>query len=150
MKLFTIFLLAVLPAAASAQAPFCVVTGGGENCSYIDANVCRQVAASSNGMCVARAELRSQQQPQLLLPNAVDSYQRGAEFGQRQRIEREEHEARMRLLNAQAEAAKAPAPNMKQPSGYYTVNYDCTATDGSHYKSKMPIPGCVVVSIDFD
>lgn len=96
--------LALASSAALAQAPFCVVTGGGENCSYVDANVCRQVAASSNGMCVPRS---TQPQPQLQFPDIAGSYQRGAEAGQRMRIEREEHEAKMRLLEAQTEAAKS-------------------------------------------
>lgn len=132
----------LLPEIAVAQAPFCVVSSYGEDCNYYDAKQCQQTAGWRNGMCVARQKPQGQQ---LQLYDIAGSAQRGAEAGQRMRLEREEHEARMRVLNAQADAirsAGAPA------SG--TITYVCSGRDGHPFQTTTPAIGCVVKSIASD
>ncbi|WND79419.1 hypothetical protein [Lysobacter capsici] len=166
MRRLIIAFATLLPSISMAAAPFCAVTSSGAQCFYYDLGACRQAISGIGGQCVANpaalppipvqnsgsqiAPLAPSAQPQLIHYDMAEAARKGAAAGMARRHAEEEHQARMSLLQAQTNAASAPAASDKQPSGYYTVNYDCTAGDGSRYKSKLPIPGCVVISIDFD
>lgn len=134
--------LLAMPVIAGAQAPFCVVSANGEDCNYYDANQCQQTAGWRNGMCVARQKTQGQQ---LQMYDIAGSAQRGAEAGQRMRLEREEHEARLRVLDAQADSLRRDA----QPR-QGIVTYVCSGRDGHPYQTTTPAIGCVVKSIASD
>ena len=141
--------------------PFCVVSAMGQNCSFMDANYCRQVASSTGGMCVANVQqtqqvpptppvvvpgqtYRPSQSPSLtsLVDGVMASGQQGAEAGRRQRQAREEHQARMELLKAQAEAERA-----RGAATGGTVVYLCEAENGEVYRTADPAVGCVVAEV---
>lgn len=91
-----------LPLCAEA-APFCAVTGVGTDCSYFDAQTCRQAAGPSGACVVNPNEIRpgtgSGQRGTIdfspLYRNpGIESYQRGMEQGARRRAEDQEWELR--------------------------------------------------------
>lgn len=120
-RVIVIALWLLLPGAAIAQqAPFCVVSGAGQQCHYYVMQSCQSAARTFQGMCVANqqpATLPASPPPQprqpyqspgqLYMPDIGGSFADGVERGRRAKQEREEHEARMELLRAQTEAVKA-------------------------------------------
>lgn len=118
-------LILALVASPAVAGNFCAVTGSGANCSFPDAASCYQHIQGVGGQCVpnpqaisqppmpADATSRSQVydvNAAVQKPDYVGAAQQGIAFGQQQRMQREEHEARMALLRAETEAAKAQAP----------------------------------------
>ena len=110
-------LLAISPPALCA--PFCVVSGAGTHCMYYNVQNCQRAASTSNGMCVPNQEPATPspafqpqprvqfQPPPMYMPDIVGSAMSGYERGRRARQENDEHEARMRLIEAQTQAAQA-------------------------------------------
>lgn len=129
-------------ARASGNAPFCVVTSYGENCWYYDANQCADQATRQRGMCLHKGQ--AQQQPANNPLDISGSYQQGYSFGQQMRLQREEHEAKMALYKAQAEAANPQPAAVTAP-----VVYRCPGAgeDGKDLFTAAPQVGCVVVAI---
>lgn len=144
-------LLAVACCAVSgpvlADAPFCVVSGAGTSCHYWDAVTCRQAAASTNGMCVANQQAQQPRTPSYG-PNFGESFRRGYDDAARQRREAEEHQARMRLYEAQTRAATQVAesiPTELRSSGL--IVYRCVGSGGDIFYTGTPAVGCVVVAL---
>lgn len=144
--LMTLALLSV-GGTAWADAPFCVVSGGGTSCHYWDANTCRRAAASMNGMCVANQQQQQRVQPSQG-PSFGQSFQRGYEDGLRQRREAEEHQARMRLYEAQTrEATQAAEPIPPELRSSRLIVYRCVGSGGDIFYTGTPAIGCVVVAL---
>jgi hypothetical protein len=112
-------------------APFCVFSSGPPQCFYYDVNSCRSAAASLNGMCAPNNQPQQSQQPSQItvlqqspttVPraniynNLMDGVEQ-ARKGSEERQQREEHEARMRLYEAQTNAALANTQRQAQPQG---------------------------------
>ncbi|MCI4567568.1 Rap1a/Tai family immunity protein [Lysobacter sp. CFH 32150] len=146
------------PAVAQMAAPFCVYSSGPPQCFYFDVQSCQTAARSLGGMCgpnnqaPAPAQIRAQPvTPQIQHPDIAGSFQRGMAEGQRQRIEREEHQARMALLEAQAQAARsqtseAIVPPTAQPERYVGV---VSAPDDAR-TAKSLADGCAVANAILD
>lgn len=170
MKKATILVLGILlapVAGAQVQAPFCHVSNTGfASCFYWSLDACRQATASLGGMCSAnaqsppRAQQRQYAQPtQIQMPDIAGSFQRGQAFGAEQRRLKEEHEAKMRLIEAQTQAIQSQQQQRfwqqpQQPAAeaqetptqgeYYRAIYKCG--DSPTY-TPIPAPGCVVISV---
>lgn len=128
LRLTAALLFIAMPAWANGQAPFCVYSNGPPQCFHYSVQSCQDAARAFNGMCGANPA--SQQPGGVVRPvspvpaprfDPMESMryiqQRGDE-GMRLGMEQREHAARMRLLEAQIEAArqasepsKTPAPN---------------------------------------
>lgn len=148
-----LLLIALSGPALAQQAPFCVIAGNGGSpqCWHYDASSCQSAARSMNGMCVARASLAS---PQAAAPQAsfAESFARGQAEGQRRKLEREQHAAQMRLLEAQtaeinARIAPSPPPTSPSPKPQGTVLYRCPQPDGVPFYTATAAVGCVVVAV---
>jgi len=147
LKLLISALLAIPSIAFAGNAPFCVVSGGGNSCHYWDANTCRKAAASLNGMCVANQQIQQSRQP-TQGPSFGESFRRGYEDAARQRREADEHQARMRLYDAQTRAASQtsePIPAEIRSSGL--IVYRCLGSGGDTFYTGTPAVGCVVVAL---
>lgn len=147
-------------AVAQVQAPFCLVSNSGfASCFYYSIDACRQAASSMGGMCSANIQPPSPspyQQPvqpvQIQTPDIAGSFQRGQALGAEQRRFQQEHEAKMRLMDAQTQAAQQPrfwqqpasTPEPATQGEYYRAIYRCG--DSPEY-TPVPAPGCVVVSV---
>ncbi len=152
VKIFGSLVMLLTSGIASAGSPFCVVYSGGQLCNYYDISACQSAARSMQGACVANAQIQQAQtitpiqtqQPQQVQPIHQDtfgSFMRGQQQGQALRIQREEHQANMRLREAQIAAAQQAA---KTSSGM--VFYDCSAVGGDRF-TDVPIVGCKVIFI---
>lgn len=115
--LFAVLLLGS-PFAAQAQgdAPFCVYSSRGLQCRYSTADQCRW-AAGRDAMCVPNpagtaGQTQKSMGPMGIYQHIQDEYDRG----RREAQERREHEARVQLLEAQAQAVAAGAPGGGQRS----------------------------------
>lgn len=150
MRLVIVGAALLLSAQASAQqAPFCVVNSWGTQCHYYNADVCRQNASSSGGMCVANQQ--QAQPPQNAQANFGSAMQQGLAFGaqmQAQRdaamareAQRQAYEAQADLYRQQAEAREAEVRNQAN------VLYRCTQEDGIPLYTTTPAVNCVVVSV---
>ncbi|MDR7134396.1 hypothetical protein J2X06_001580 [Lysobacter niastensis] len=149
MKAWAFLLLLSAPgvAVANGTAPFCVYSNAPPMCFYHDVQTCQAEARRFNGMCALNQVQQQPQAPQVAprapinLPpiqnwNIGESFQRGYEQGQRRRQEREAHEARMRLIEAQIEAMKAEQESVQH------APYLCL--DGDRwYESAELGPACV-------
>lgn len=158
------------PGIAAANAPFCMVSGGGgAQCHYWDLNSCRQAAASVDGLCTANPQAMQPaqqvqpvqqpqrpvyQQPQFVQPDYAGEYRRSLEAGQRARQSREEHEARMRVLaaqeavyRAQAAAAATQQPPPKAQRAGAIEAFRCQSEQGAIRYSSAPIQGLACVQI---
>ena len=150
-----LLLLAVAPLSAFAAAPFCAVTSAGAQCVYYDLGACRSALQGVGGQCVtnpaalpppaAAPVIEPMQIRRAPLPTSNTSVLDGmahvsqaGEIGAAQRV------------GPDAPAPRPKANDDRQPAGWYKVNYDCPNKDGSTYRSQFPVPGCVVVSLDFD
>lgn len=166
----SVLLLASMSAWAQ-QAPFCAVTASGSQCSYYSLSACQQAVQGMDGACAANVAQQPQSQivpvarpPQfydsaraIQQPDVVGSFQRGQEQAMRLRQAQEEHDARVRLLDAQAAAltpppvqqpiASAPvAPNVIR-SNNYSVVYQCHDASGQTIYATTPAIGCVVIAV---
>lgn len=152
------FTLPVL--AVAGEAPFCVVAGWGTQCHYYDANLCRQAAASSRGMCVANQATQSQRPaiPTIQPADIVGNFQRGYSFGAQMRQQQEAHAAEIRAREAEAALYEAQRQQAAASTQYQQaatqqtgpkVSYICENKDGYRFASDMPFVGCVVVSVDY-
>lgn len=146
-----LLLIGLAGPALGQDAPFCVIAGYGSppQCWHYNASSCQSAARSVNGMCVARASLPSTQAsaPQ---SNFAESFARGQAEGQRRRLEREQHEAQLRLLEAQTaeiNARMAPPPPPSPPPSTGLVLYRCPQPDGVPFYTATAAIGCVVVGI---
>ena len=90
----------LLPLCAEA-APFCAVTGGGTNCSYFDAQTCRQAAGPSGACVVNPNEISpgtgSRQRGTIEFNrgnSGIESYRRGMEQRAKERANDQEWELR--------------------------------------------------------
>lgn len=147
----TLFLTSFAPSAVAAG-PFCLVSNTGlQNCHYFSLQACQQAAGTLGGMCATNPQgQRQQAQPavtKIEQPDVVGVMQRGYAAGAEQRRQREEHEARMRLLQAQTrqiEAAPPPQPVAAAPNTLYR----CTTAEGIPLYTARPMEGlpCGVVS----
>jgi hypothetical protein len=159
MKTVVGLVLFLSSAAALAQAPFCAVTGLGSQCFYYSLNACQQAVRGMDGMCVANAQQSQQPQIQptpqrrpydingaLVQPDFVGSAIRAGEAGARARRDREEHEAMMRLIEAQTQEQVSITQRMNE-TGKHSVVYRCPNEDGSVRFSSVPAVGCVVIAI---
>lgn len=153
------------------QAPFCAVTPSGSQCSYYSLSACQQAVQGMDGACAANVAPQPQSQigsvarpPQfydsaraIQQPDVIGSFQRGQEQAMRLRQAQEEHDARLRLLDAQA-AALTPPP-VQQPiasepvspaavrSNNYSVLYRCQDTGEQIVLTMTPAKGCVVIAV---
>lgn len=173
--LFAAALAALMPLRAGAQqaAPFCLVNNFGQaQCFYWSLDACRSAAGTLGGMCSANPA-NAQQQPQqraydvaaaARLPNYAESMQQGYEAGARMRQQREareqqqaEHEARMRLLEAQIAATEAevpapvsaPMPAYEGPQAQPGTLYKCYDPQGIPNYTGRAIAGlrCEIVAV---
>lgn len=86
--LTTIFLMLLASRVAAIEAPFCVLTSSGQNCTFYNADSCRDSARSVGGMCIPRPQSAPQApatQPQLplgniRLPNLADQLEPGLRY----------------------------------------------------------------------
>lgn len=148
--LFALALAAAATPHAQAQAPFCAVTALGFQCQYHSYSACQQAVRGMDGVCVANPQPTPSVQAPIYPPTSAPAppqaqnydvsgaMQRGYAEGQRLRIERERHEAEMRVLQAQA-----ASPRVVTNDGYW-VMYRCPDGAGGHLYSAVPAPGCVV------
>lgn len=117
--------LLLLAAGTASAGQFCAVTAMGVQCDYHSLSACQQFIRGMDGQCVVNPQALQTTAPPpqpVYRPSAPPSaqpgrvsggltfpeaFERGAEAGRRARMEREEHQARMALLQAQTEAARA-------------------------------------------
>lgn len=155
---FVAMLAASAPVAAQNASPFCLVNQfGNANCFYYSLDACRQAQSAMGGICSANpAAMQQRVQPMAPAPaqqspnNIAESFSEGYERGARMRRERELHQAQLRTLEAQAEAAErqiAPAPPIIQAAPANNVLYRCPMQDGTTLYTAIPAVNCVVVSV---
>lgn len=165
-----LFCAALLGASSPALATnFCAVTSSGAQCLYHDMAACQQgLIGMGGGQCVVNpASLpaprapyqppaplyRLPAAPQAQRPNIMGDYYRVAEEGRRERQEREEHEAheaRMRLMQAQTEAAtrQPTAQPQRHPLAGMRVKFLCEDAQGQLFESYVVAVGCIVAAIE--
>ncbi len=138
---------------ALAQSAFCVVSGGGTQCNYSDANYCRQVAQQSNGMCVANQQ---QQQPvfrqpmqmpaqrevvQPIYPDFAGGIMRAQQAADDSQLRHEQ----IKLLRLQQQAVgQQPSARRLETNDGYWVMYRCPTSNGGTEHTGTPAPGCIV------
>lgn len=132
MKTLGLILFSFTGVAFAQGAPFCVFSGAGANCIFYSVQECQSAARTLDGMCGPNTAAQQPQYtprpaaPAPYVPPPVysapqtgifDSFQRGYENGQRiqqaqeeARMQREAHEANMRLIEAKADAASKMTP----------------------------------------
>lgn len=159
------FALALAACGEVAAGNFCAVTAGGANCSFPDLGSCQQALAGLGGQCVVNPQALPQPiaapiapvqrssfydvNAAIEKPDMARSMQEGLEAGARARRQREEHAARMKLLQAQTAAAQAsrPRPELNgQPIGYWMM-FKCPTPNGGSEYTGQPRVGCVVESV---
>lgn len=119
-------------ASAQQQAPFCVVTGSGSNCTYTVLDACRRVAQATNGLCTPNpAALTAPQQPSSTVLDGMSYIQGQGEAG---RI------AGDRRLDARL------ATQARTSSGL-VVSYRCDQPGGGTHYTTSPSVGCVVIAV---
>lgn len=140
------------PVAAQNAAPFCLVNQfGGANCFYYNLDACRMAQSTLGGICTANPNAMQQQnrvqppsypaQPQ---KNFAETFAESYERGARIRRERELHQARMRALEAQTEAAQRQSRSLDAPSSSGNILYKCPSDDGAPIYTTSPKVGCEV------
>lgn len=150
----------LLPLPSIAQsAPFCAVgSTGTRNCFYYNADSCQVAARSLGGFCTSNPEYGQSNtliSPQIN-PRPIQQSQpcKGFQFGsgvcsnpmdafneaQGRKREAQEHEARMELLRAQTQAARAGGVNSGRPSTLPI--YLCRVPDRLYYSDSNE-GGCV-------
>jgi len=90
-RAFTFASILLFPALATA-APFCVVTGSGTNCSYYDAQSCRQAAGATGACVVNQNETQSGQRSGIRFSNGgagIDLFNANVERADRARSQEE-------------------------------------------------------------
>ena len=154
----------LLPLAAPAQqAPFCVFSGAGSQCYYYNLQACQSAARTLQGMCAPNQAQAPQRygapvQPVTVQPQQPLQYCDGYIIGnyctpdpgkkvmeaynqaRKQKMEREEHEARMALIRAQTQAISAPAqqyaPARRDAAGQVRQLYRCVANGEPYYNDR--------------
>lgn len=157
------------PVVAQVQAPFCLVSNNGHaSCFYYSLDACRQASSSMGGMCAANVQqpIQTIAQPTYQAPiqqqmvNIAEAGQRGYEHGLRMRQAREEHEARMRLMEAQTNAVQTQSDSAGAESWSTAAQMGAAALapvngkvlyrcgiEGIATYTTQPSPGCVVISV---
>ena len=150
--IFGLILASASASALSQQAPFCVVSQtGSSNCHYYNLQACQQAAKTLGGACAFNQQQASTQvQPvhTMVQPaDVVGSFQRGQAEGQRLKLEREQHAAQMRLLEAKTAEINARTAPQPPPPPAGLVLYRCPQPDGVPFYTATAAVGCVVVAI---
>ena len=129
-------------------APFCLVSGLGQQCTHYSLDACQSAARTLDGMCVANVQAQQPVQPtqiQQIAPQGVQpansfwqSFADSQERAQRVRQQQELHRAQVGLLEAQAARALA------QP----VIRYLCSTPERGMHVTETPEIGCTVVEIN--
>lgn len=149
---YALALAALLPAVAGAQqARFCRVDNVGNSyCHFATLDSCHSAARTLGGACAIETA-PAQRQPYdvnkaIEKPNLFDSFRRGQEAGQQSRIREQEHQARMRLLEAQTQAVQRRPELNGEVIGYWMM-FRCPTANGGTELTGQPRIGCVVEQI---
>lgn len=138
---FAAMLVLASGSAIGQSAPLCAIyqSGGQPQCFYYNVQSCR-MAAGPGGLCAMNPQQGQPQYQQAQAyhfdtsPIQIGQYvQQGYENGVRLRQEREEHEARMRVLEAQAAAAESQAD-----ASFRQSLYQCPQPDGTVLYKSIP------------
>lgn len=144
---------------ASAQAlwaPYCLHGDAGNvMCIYHTVGQCKSASQYLGGLCapnVQRQNAPSQAPPvDGIGPLAMYEYVRAAgERGRQRALEEQEHRARLDLLRAQTDAARAAASpaTYGAPHGQPRVLYSCRTPQGQENITAQPYVGCTVISVE--